>query len=114
LESGVAELHQPLARTAWRRFGPGNLWPTYALGLLAYAGGLVAVGNPPIDDTIPIRVALKHATAGSSVGIASGAGHTCALMNRGVQCWGDNGNGLLGKHSKPDSHVPVWVSGLTP
>jgi alpha-tubulin suppressor-like RCC1 family protein len=81
---------------------------------LAYAGGLVAVGNPPIDDTIPIRVALKHATAGSSVGIASGAGHTCAIVNHGVMFWGNNRFGEPGNDSKPDGRLPVWVSGLTP
>jgi hypothetical protein len=82
--------------------------------LVAYAGGLVALENPPKDDAIPKRVPANQVPAGSSGVIAAGADPTCALVNRGVQCWGNNGNCQLGSNSTPDNHVPVSVSGWGP
>ena len=108
----MKEVLSPLRRTAWRRFGPGNLWATYALVLVAYAGGLVAVETPPNDDTIPMRVAVKQVTAGSRGGIASGAGDSCAIVDDGVKCWGNNRLGELGNNSTAASRLPVSVTGL--
>lgn len=49
---------------------------------------------------------------GSNVqSISAGIDHTCALVNGGAMCWGDNG-GALGDGSNATSPVPVAVSGL--
>ena len=39
--------------------------------------------------------------------------NTCAIVDGGVQCWGDNKDGGLGTGIDPGSKVPVSVSGLT-
>ena len=51
--------------------------------------------------------------AGSGVqAIAAGRYHACALVNGGLQCWGDNADGDLGNNSLTPSNVPVAVQGL--
>jgi alpha-tubulin suppressor-like RCC1 family protein len=45
--------------------------------------------------------------------IAAGDEHTCASVNGGMECWGNNGNGELGVASTTDSLVPVPVQGLS-
>ena len=51
--------------------------------------------------------------ARSITSIAAGSSYTCAVVNGGAQCWGDNQYGRLGDNSTTDSHVPVQVLGLT-
>ena len=45
--------------------------------------------------------------------VAAGGGHSCAVVNGGVQCWGYNLEGQLGNGSATQSLVPVQVTGLT-
>jgi alpha-tubulin suppressor-like RCC1 family protein len=45
--------------------------------------------------------------------IDGGNTHTCAIVNGGAKCWGENGDGSLGNRLEVTSHVPVQVSGLT-
>jgi alpha-tubulin suppressor-like RCC1 family protein len=47
-------------------------------------------------------------------GIAAGGGFTCAVVNSGVWCWGDNANGNLGNGSGTPSLVPIRVSPWAP
>jgi alpha-tubulin suppressor-like RCC1 family protein len=45
--------------------------------------------------------------------IASGYGHTCAVLSGGgMKCWGFNSNGQLGNNSTSNSLVPVDVPGF--
>jgi alpha-tubulin suppressor-like RCC1 family protein len=57
-----------------------------------------------ITPTVPITVVRysKSVTA-----IAAGGSHSCALVNGGVQCWGENSNGQLGNNSYTNSQTPV-------
>ena len=45
--------------------------------------------------------------------LAAGAGHSCALVNGSVQCWGDNTAGDLGDGLYTPSPVPAVVQTLT-
>lgn len=46
--------------------------------------------------------------------IVAGGSHTCALLlDRTVECWGENGSGQLGDGTRNDRNRPVAVSGLT-
>jgi hypothetical protein len=56
---------------------------------------------------------LVQSTTGSTGVVAVGSVHSCALVNGGVQCWGDNQAGQLGNNSTISSSVPVQVSVLT-
>ena len=66
--------------------------------------------------------ATASSTSGSSSGapqilgltnvIAAGDHHSCAVINGGVQCWGDNSFGQLGNNTLTGSYVPTPVQGL--
>jgi alpha-tubulin suppressor-like RCC1 family protein len=44
--------------------------------------------------------------------IAAGGSHTCALIDGGVKCWGDNESGELGDGTTKNRPQPVSVKGL--
>jgi len=56
---------------------------------------------------------IKAPTSGTQVSIAAGFQHTCALVNGGVQCWGQGSSGQLGTGSTASSLYPVAVQGLS-
>jgi alpha-tubulin suppressor-like RCC1 family protein len=45
--------------------------------------------------------------------VAAGDNHTCAVVNGGLKCWGDNETGQLGDNTTAIRHSPVQVAGLT-
>lgn len=110
----MKEALSPLGRTAWSRSGLGMLGATYVLALVAYAGELVALQNPPNDDAITMRGPVKQVTAGSSGAIAAGGDQPCAAANSSVQGGGINGFGQPGNNSTVESHLPSPVSGSAP
>jgi alpha-tubulin suppressor-like RCC1 family protein len=63
------------------------------------------------SSTKPVQV--SGLTSGVQA-LAAGYGEqVCALVNGGVNCWGDNFAGQLGNNTTTNSLVPVQVSGLT-
>jgi alpha-tubulin suppressor-like RCC1 family protein len=75
--------------------------------------GNATMANPsPGDSNVPVQV--TNLTSGVK-DIATGSVHTCALVNGGVQCWGDNSLGQLGTgiSSTTPSRSPVPVPTLT-
>ncbi len=57
-------------------------------------------------------VAVSGLTSGVTA-IATGYSHSCAVINGGVKCWGDNANGQIGDGTTNERSTPVSVSGLT-
>ena len=77
-------------------------------------GSIGEIGNNATNIFNLVPVQVQGLTSGVTA-IAAGVGgtHTCALVNGGVQCWGENGDGRLGNNSYDFSSVPVQVQGLT-
>jgi hypothetical protein len=50
--------------------------------------------------------------SGGAQKITAGAHHTCAVVNGGVKCWGENDNGQLGNGNRINSDEPVDVESL--
>jgi alpha-tubulin suppressor-like RCC1 family protein len=75
-----------------------------------------AVGNN--SATTKIFVPVQTIPEGSdATAVAGGQRHACAVVNGGVQCWGNNSSGQLGDSSNVNSLVPVTAivigSGVT-
>jgi alpha-tubulin suppressor-like RCC1 family protein len=60
------------------------------------------------------RVPANVANLGSGVSmISANSMHTCAIVNGGARCWGDNTAGALGEGTHEPSSTAVQVNGLT-
>lgn len=53
-----------------------------------------------------------QAELGGVTDLALGSQHTCAVVNRGVKCWGNNQYGQVGDGTTQNRNVPVDVVGL--
>jgi alpha-tubulin suppressor-like RCC1 family protein len=67
--------------------------------------------NSTTQSNVPVTV-FGLASGSGATAIAAGGYHSCAVVNGGVQCWGDNTNGDLGNNSTTESDVPLAVFGL--
>ncbi len=70
------------------------------------------LGNNATAYSVPVPVRVSGLAEGAQA-ITVGNQHTCALVNGGVQCWGENEYGQLGNDTTTGSPVPVPVWGLT-
>ena len=68
--------------------------------------------NSGADSAVPVPVSGLGSPGSGVQAIGAGYGHTCALVNGGVQCWGYNDDGQLGNGSTTQSLLPVPVVGL--
>jgi alpha-tubulin suppressor-like RCC1 family protein len=74
--------------------------------------GELGNGSTTQQSNVPVFVQGLGSPGSGVQALAAGAFHTCALVNGGVQCWGDNSHGELGNNSDAGSNVPVAVQGL--
>jgi alpha-tubulin suppressor-like RCC1 family protein len=66
------------------------------------------------SSSTPVTVTGITGATQVNAGGAAFTSHTCALLkNRTVSCWGGNHDGELGNGLRPDSSVPVQVTGLS-
>ena len=56
---------------------------------------------------IALPLCFAHTARAAITAIAAGDGHTCMVIDGGVQCWGGNGTGQLGNNSTTPSLIPV-------
>ncbi len=91
------------------------------MGALLCAGAcerdltVYASANPPVGAVAAPSDGGDPEAGGvgaSGATIASGAYFSCAIVDGGAQCWGDNEVGQLGNGSTANSSVPVQVVGL--
>ena len=77
-------------------------------------GGNGRLGNGAnLDANAPVQVVDNMGTAISGVTqISAGGAHTCAVVEGGALCWGENGSGQLGNGSTSDANAPQQVNGL--
>ncbi|HJX53592.1 MAG TPA: RCC1 domain-containing protein, partial [Polyangia bacterium] len=61
------------------------------------------------NSPVPVRV---EGLASGAQAIAAGMNYSCAVVNGGAWCWGNNFSGQLGNNSREASPVPVQVQGL--
>ena len=91
--------------------GGVRCWGDNNYGQLGNGGtGLCAI--EPISPACPRSPAGDVLTG--AVAIATGLGHTCALMDTGgLRCWGSNGVGQLGDGTRTDRATPPATDVLT-
>ncbi len=68
-------------------------------------GGLLGNGSAA-PSAVPV---VAIAAAGGATHVAVGSRHSCAVVDGGVQCWGENWVGQLGDGTSSRSLVPVQV-----
>ena len=76
------------------------------------SGGQLGLGD---EDTLelPLPGMTRSLPAGSITRIASGAYHTCALLETGaIHCWGSNEHGEVGRPPSAPLFAPVAVAGV--
>lgn len=70
-----------------------------------------AVGTGRASLSVPLPFAIPQLSIGATA-VAAGYDHSCAVVNGGVWCWGNNEKGQLGDGTNNNADEPVAVKGL--
>ena len=91
-------------------------------GALAISGTPSAVGSFTVivtatdsaAGTLYTSVSLSIIqVASNATAVSAGLNHSCAVVNGGVQCWGEDFYGQLGNSGTTQSNAPVQVTGVS-
>ena len=96
--------------------GSAKCWGDGAQGRLGHnerAGRTAPKTTPTQVDGLTSGVTYISAGLSAFTGPEGVKSHTCALVNGGAFCWGDNSFGQLGDDTKTQRNAPVQVHGLT-
>jgi len=106
LTSGVTAVSSGYDHTCAVVNGGVKCWGNNSQGQLGNGDTSLAKSNTPVQ--------ITSLTSGVTV-VGGGEYHTCAVVNGGVKCWGNNYLGQLGNGdtSLTQSNTPVQVTGLT-
>ncbi len=85
--------------------GGANCWGLNTSGQLGNA--TTVSSNVPV-----VPVGLTANSGVTKIANSRPQNFTCAVVNNGVQCWGDNKKGQLGDGTKINRLIPTQVSGL--
>ncbi len=128
LESGVSAISVGGLHTCAMKDGGAWCWGSNGFGELGNSSTYDRFA--PRESAVPVPVLGLQ---GGVSAISAGSGHTCALKDGGVWCWGQNQYGQLGNNSTTDSRdnlqpfragigllaselrlpvVPIWLDGL--
>lgn len=103
LPSGVTALSAGVHHTCAVMNGGVKCWGQNVNGELGR--GNVASSNVPAD-------VVGIGAGGGATAVAAGDGHSCAIVNGGLRCWGFNQHGQLGNGTTAASTVPMAVPGM--
>jgi alpha-tubulin suppressor-like RCC1 family protein len=104
LTSGVSGIAAGPSHSCGIYNGSAYCWGKGGSGRLGNNDGAYASSTTPVQ--------VDSLTSGVSSVSVGGDGHSCAIVDGSVKCWGLNDKGQLGDSSTTLSNVPVQASGL--
>jgi alpha-tubulin suppressor-like RCC1 family protein len=104
----VTGLTSNVALVSADRFADGGCAMTID-GKVECWGAIQGAGISGGQDTDPLLIAKKEC---HKEPLVTGEGHGCLVTDKGLMCWGTNGNGQLGNGTQTNSEQPVAVTGI--
>ena len=71
------------------------------------SAGLATTCELTLDINKQVSASFIASLQGGATAVAAGGGHSCAVADGGVRCWGDNDSGQLGNGRTSDSLIPL-------
>jgi len=98
------------------RFGSSHACAVVNGGVKCWGGngyGAMGNGTVAVGDSVGTRTPVNTTGLSTRVyGLSSGQDYSCAVINRGIKCWGRNSLGQIGDNTTTQRLTPVDVVGL--